>query len=121
GGHECVGGSGFAARAARTVLEPHERFDGHGYPAGLRGSAIAPDARVFAVVDAFDAMISDRVYRPRRSPDEALAEVVAQRGTQFDPSVVDAFVDAWADGLAACGWSARLRPRRRLSPAPRPP
>ena len=102
-GHQFLAGIAFLARAARTVLEHHERFDGNGYPAGLRGTAIAPDARVFAVVDAFDAMISDRVYRPRRSPDEALAEVVAQRGAQFDPAVVDAFVDAWPEVLAACG------------------
>lgn len=81
----------FLEGAACVVGQHHERWDGEGYPNGLRGEEIDLGARIFAVVDAFDAMISDRVYRRGRPYDEALAELEKCAGTQFDPLVIDAF------------------------------
>lgn len=71
----------------------HERWDGSGYPQGLSGEAIPFSARVFAVADVYDALTSDRSYRPAWSHDEALTYVRAQAGKQFDPRVVAAFFD----------------------------
>lgn len=85
------------------ILHHHERFDGavtgkhRGYPAGLKGDEIPLGARIIAVVDAFDAMTSDRVYRKGMPADEALAELRRHSGTQFDPQVVDAFERAVAE------------------------
>ncbi|HEY0461228.1 MAG TPA: HD domain-containing phosphohydrolase [Pyrinomonadaceae bacterium] len=81
----------FLESAARVVAQHHERWDGEGYPNGIRGEDIDIGARIFAVVDAFDAMISDRVYRKGRSYEEALKELELFAGTQFDPLVVEAF------------------------------
>lgn len=90
-GHEILGGIPFLEGASRIVAEHHECWDGSGYPFGLRGEEIAMGARILAVVDAFDAMISDRVYRKRCGYAEALAEIEKFAGTQFDPMVVEAF------------------------------
>jgi len=79
-------------RAGLYALHHHEQFDGSGYPAGLRGDRIPFGARLVAVVDAFDAMVSDRVYRKGLPMDEALGRLVAGAGTQFDPEVVTQFV-----------------------------
>ncbi len=76
---------------ADLVLHHHERWDGAGYPNGLRGESIPLGARIIFVADAYDAMISDRVYRPRRSADEAIDELKRCGGTQFDPGIVAAF------------------------------
>jgi diguanylate cyclase (GGDEF)-like protein/putative nucleotidyltransferase with HDIG domain len=76
---------------AEIVLHHHERWDGAGYPEGLRGDASPLGARIIFVVDAYDAMTSDRVYRVRLSHEEALAELRRCSGTQFDPLIVDAF------------------------------
>lgn len=81
----------FLEGAANVVGQHHERWDGEGYPNGLRGEEIDLGARIFAVVDAFDAMISDRVYRRGRPYEDALAELEKCAGTQFDPLVIDAF------------------------------
>jgi len=80
------------------VLFHHERWDGDGYPAGLRRRAIPLEARVLAVADAFDAMISPRPYRQSLTHEHALAEVERGAGTQFDPRVAELFVDVWAKG-----------------------
>jgi diguanylate cyclase (GGDEF)-like protein len=77
---------------ARLVRSSHERWDGDGYPDGLAGEQIPLGARIVAVCDAFDAMTSDRPYRSRVSADDAVAEIEACSGTQFDPRVVDAFL-----------------------------
>jgi len=79
--------------AARMVRQHHERFDGTGYPLGLKGSEICIGARVFAVVDAYDAMRSARVYRKPVSAGQAVEEVRRNSGTQFDPEVVKAFLN----------------------------
>lgn len=81
----------FLNMAAKVVLQHHEKWDGTGYPYGLRGEDIDLGARIFAVVDAFDAIISDRVYRKGSSYQEALSEIRKCSGTQFDPLVVEAF------------------------------
>jgi len=75
------------------VLYHHERWDGTGYPTGRSGEQIPLEARVLAVADAFDAMTSDRPYRRALSHDEALAEVARCSGTQFDPQIVEIFVE----------------------------
>jgi diguanylate cyclase (GGDEF)-like protein/putative nucleotidyltransferase with HDIG domain len=78
---------------ADVVLHHHERWDGAGYPDGKNGEEIPLGARIIFVADAFDAMTSDRVYRPKRSSEEALAELERCAGTQFDPSIVAAFAE----------------------------
>jgi diguanylate cyclase (GGDEF)-like protein/PAS domain S-box-containing protein len=78
-------------RAAKLVRSSHERFDGKGYPDGLTGAAIPLGARIIAVCDAYDAMISDRPYKERISPAEARAELRSCAGEQFDPQVVEVF------------------------------
>lgn len=79
--------------AAFIVKEHHERFDGTGYPYGLKGNEISLEAAIVAVVDSFDAMITNRVYRTALTIDEAIQEIVQGRGTQFHPVVVDAFLN----------------------------
>jgi HD-GYP domain-containing protein (c-di-GMP phosphodiesterase class II) len=79
------------AQAAALVRSSHERFDGKGYPDGLAGEDIPLGARVIAACDAFDAMICGRPYRAPMSIEVALAELRRAAGTQFDPTVVDAF------------------------------
>jgi response regulator RpfG family c-di-GMP phosphodiesterase len=81
----------FLEGAARIVAQHHERWDGEGYPFSLRGEDIDIGARIFAVVDAFDAMVSDRVYRKGCSYQDALEELERCAGTQFDPMIVEAF------------------------------
>ncbi len=75
------------------VKAHHERPDGHGYPLGLSGSALALEAQILAVADAYEAMTSDRAYRPSIGHDAARAELQRHAGTQFDPRVVKAFLD----------------------------
>jgi HD-GYP domain-containing protein (c-di-GMP phosphodiesterase class II) len=87
-----------ARHALPYVLFHHERWDGGGYPAGLRGRAIPFEARILAVADAFDAMISSRPYRLPLTHEHALAEVARCAGTQFDPRIAELFLDVWADG-----------------------
>ena len=82
----------FLKGAAQIVLHHHERWDGAGYPDGIAGEMIPLGARIFSVVDAFDAMTTDRPYRVAISCSAAYNEIVANRGKQFDPTVVDAFV-----------------------------
>jgi HD-GYP domain-containing protein (c-di-GMP phosphodiesterase class II) len=82
---------------ARLVRSSHERFDGSGYPDGLAGEDIPLGARIVAVCDAYEAMTSDRPYRPPMSPEEAIAELGACAGSQFDPAVVDAFLRTLAE------------------------
>ncbi len=75
-----------------AILYHHERYDGKGYPDGLKGSAIPLLARIIAVVEAYQAMVSPRPYRRRKSKEEALAEIKKESGHQFDPEVVEFFV-----------------------------
>jgi putative nucleotidyltransferase with HDIG domain len=77
----------------RIVRHHHERFDGAGYPDRLRGANIPAGARIVCVVDAYDAMTAGRSYSPARPAEDAVEELLRMRGTQFDPDVVDAFVE----------------------------
>lgn len=81
----------------RIARSHHERLDGDGFPDGLRGDAIPVEARIVAVVDAFDAMTTNRAYRPSRQPAEAMEELHRCAGLQFDPDVVAAFLKAFPD------------------------
>lgn len=75
-----------------AVLHHHERWDGTGYPDGLRGDQIPYLARILAIAEAYDAMIHPRPHRKRRTQEEAFAELRANAGTQFDPNLVEAFI-----------------------------
>jgi HD-GYP domain-containing protein (c-di-GMP phosphodiesterase class II) len=81
----------FLEGATPILLYHHERFDGAGYPFGLQSDGIPLAARIFSVVDAYDAMTSDRPYRKAMPHTEAMAEIAAGSGTQFDPAIVDTF------------------------------
>lgn len=81
------------------VLNHHERWDGKGYPHQLAGEAIPVEGRLLAIVDAFDAMTTARVYRAPMSMDAAIAEIRRCAGTQFDPALVPEFVRLYEDGL----------------------
>ena len=81
---------------AEIVLSHQERFDGSGYPRGLKGTEIGLCARIFAVADAYEAIRAGRPYAPARSPEKALQEILRGRGTQFDPDVVDTLVTCQA-------------------------
>jgi HD-GYP domain-containing protein (c-di-GMP phosphodiesterase class II) len=78
---------------AETVLCHHERYDGTGYPFGLSGTTVPLLSRVLAVADAYDAMTSDRPYRPAIDPAAARLELEFNAGSQFDPAVVQAMID----------------------------
>ena len=74
------------------ILHHHERFDGGGYPQGIKEGAIPEGARIIGVADAFDAMTSDRPYRRALTSDEAVGEMHRCSGSQFDPRIVEAFI-----------------------------
>ena len=100
----------FMGDAVDIVRSHHERWDGGGYPRGLRGEEIPLAARIFAIADSFDAMTSDRPYRSALEPEQAVDEIRRGSGTQFDPACVRAFEDLIArdDGFL-------LADRRRVS------
>jgi len=83
----------FLKDARLGVLQHHERFDGKGYPHGLAGEGIDLKARVIAIADAFDAMTSDRSYRDALSTERAIEQLIQNKGQQFDPQMVDIFVN----------------------------
>jgi hypothetical protein len=118
--HPAVGGRILAgtrtlAHLAPAVNAEHERFDGGGYPAGLRGQAIPLASRITFACDAYHAMTSDRPYRAALDPDAARGELRAGSGTQFDPEVVAALLHELDHGHAQAGPTrpARGRPRGR--------
>jgi putative nucleotidyltransferase with HDIG domain len=90
-GAEIVSGIEFLTEAAQVVRSHHERWDGSGYPDGLCGDEIPVAARVFAVADVFDALTTDRPYRPASTLAEARDIIRRESGSHFDPRVVDAF------------------------------
>src|SRR5580658_1834676 len=91
-GYQIVKKIPFLSDACEIVYSHQEHFDGRGYPRGLKGKEIPLGARIFSVADTLDAIISDRPYRKARSFSEARTEIVAWKGTQFDPDVVDVFM-----------------------------
>ena len=84
---------GFSERTLKAIAFHHERVDGKGYPFGLSGEDITIEAQIIAVADAFDAMTSNRSYRMAMSREEAIEELRANKATQFNPAVVDAFIE----------------------------
>lgn len=93
-GHEFARALQFLPPATLDVIRHHhERWDGAGYPARLRGDAIPLVARIFAVCDVYNALTSERPYKRAWSDAHARAEIAAGTGTQFDPSVVSAFLE----------------------------
>jgi putative two-component system response regulator len=89
--------------AGRIALTHHERFDGSGYPQGLRGEEIPIEGRIVAVADAFDALLSERHHRPAFTLEETAQLIVRRRGTQFDPEIADALLDNIDEALALRG------------------
>jgi putative nucleotidyltransferase with HDIG domain len=87
----------FLADAAEIILMHHERYDGGGYPRGLKGEEILPGARIFAVADTLDAITSDRPYRQAASFESAIDTIRSLSGSQFDPQVVNAFLNIRGD------------------------
>lgn len=77
----------------QAVYYHHERYDGHGYPDGLRGSDIPLAARIITLADAYDAMTTDRPYRQALTKEAAIREIIQCIETQFDPEIVSAFLD----------------------------
>jgi len=88
----CEGSSHYLGAAATVALHHHERYDGNGYPNGLSGEDIPLMARIVAVADVYDALVSHRPYRKAWSLQQAVDYLIAQKGGQFDPRCVDAFV-----------------------------
>jgi putative two-component system response regulator len=102
GANILAGSEATLLRVAEVIaLSHHERWDGHGYPNQLAGEQIPLPGRIVAVADAFDALTNDRPYRKALSIDASMQEIVAHRGTQFDPRIVDALRQAVASDLVA--------------------
>ena len=91
-GYDILKSSPFLQYASEIVYSHQEKFDGSGYPRGLRGEEICLGARIFAVVDAYDAMRMERSYSKILSAEKSVEEIKSKRGTQFDPAVVDVFL-----------------------------
>jgi len=91
-GHSMIKNIDFLSRASEVVLYHHEKYDGSGYPYGLKGKSIPLFARIFAVADAFDAMVAKRPYREAMSFEEGLQELKRCEGAHFDPDIVGAFL-----------------------------
>jgi putative nucleotidyltransferase with HDIG domain len=107
-GAEILDGVEFPYPVVPIVRHHHENWDGTGYPDGLSGESIPLGARILAIVDCFDALTSDRPYRPAMSHSEALAVLRDRRGTMYDPNIVDHFISLapWGDTPAASSASA---------------
>ena len=88
-GHRIALSSPYFSEIADLILKHHERWDGNGYPLGLAGKDIPAECRILAIVDAFDAMTSDRPYRKAMSKEEAIEEIKRCAGTQFDPELAE--------------------------------
>jgi putative nucleotidyltransferase with HDIG domain len=100
-----------------SVLHHHERWDGAGYPRGRARERIPLEARILTVADSFDAMTSTRPYRASKEVPDALEELHRCAGSQFDPELVGAFVEAWGEGeLDALVWQAHGSTRASTRP-----
>ena len=94
-GADIISQSDSLKHCIEPVLFHHERIDGKGYPHGLSGDDIPLIAKITCVVDSYDAMTTNRIYTPAKTPEEALAELKRCAGSQFDKEVVEAFADWW--------------------------
>ena len=104
-GHQILAGSesNLLRMAARIALTHHEQWDGSGYPQGLSGENIPIEGRIVAVADVFDALLSDRCYRPAMTVSEAVEIIERGRGTHFDPRIVDILLENLDEALALRG------------------
>jgi response regulator RpfG family c-di-GMP phosphodiesterase len=114
-GHQLLEGIDFLSEARVTVLHHHERWDGQGYPDGLARHDINLGARVFAVCDTLDAITSDRPYRKARPLQVAVEEIQRCSGSQFDPRVVDAFMQVGAQRCGRAIEIGHLQERQQLT------
>lgn len=96
-GASIIGSIEFLQKCSQTVLHHHERYEGGGYPHGLKGEEIPRTARLLAVVDAYDAMNSDRPYRKKLSENDILEEIERESGKQFDPAIARTFISLIKD------------------------
>ncbi|PLR80921.1 hypothetical protein CVD25_19685 [Bacillus canaveralius] len=87
----------FLKEAGKIVEQHHERYDGSGYPHGLKGDEISIEAAIIAVVDSYDAMTTERVYQKARTKEAALNELYQNRGTLYNPYIVDTFLELQKD------------------------
>jgi HD-GYP domain-containing protein (c-di-GMP phosphodiesterase class II) len=94
-GADIISQSDSLKHCLEPVLFHHERIDGKGYPHGLAGEDIPLIAKITCLVDAYDAMTTNRIYTPAKTPEEAMAELKRCAGTQFDNEVVEAFAEWW--------------------------
>ncbi|MGA2975268.1 MAG: HD domain-containing phosphohydrolase [Spirochaetia bacterium] len=108
-GHAMIRNIDFLGYATDVVLSHHERFDGTGYPHGLKQERIPLNARIFALMDTMDAMTSDRPYRAALPIAAVAAELEDKAGSQFDPEIVEAFLAAPASTWHTQGWMAPSR------------
>lgn len=99
-GRQFVSRVKFLQDAIPIVYCHHEHYDGQGYPQGLKGEEISIEARIFSIVDAYDAMTSDRPYQKAKSQAQALEELKRCAGTQFDPRLVDLFISMYTNSHA---------------------
>jgi putative two-component system response regulator len=97
-GEELLAGPEFYETARQIARHHHERWDGSGYPDGLAGAAIPRSARIVAVADVYDALVSPRVYKEAWRADEAAAYVLDHASLHFDPGMVEAFEAVWKRG-----------------------
>ncbi len=93
-----IAGIPYLSPAVPAIVSHHERWDGTGYPDGLKAGAIPGEARLLAVVDTFDAMTSDRPYHRAMDSTAAFNEITSRAGVQFDPAMVEAFRTCWEQG-----------------------
>ena len=97
---ETQGGSGVITVAIQIAGDHHEKWDGSGYPSGLKGEEISLPARIMALADVYDALMSKRIYKAGWRHEDIVSEIVSQRGAHFDPLVVDAFMMEKAEFLS---------------------
>ena len=109
---------GFAPEVLDLVLDHHERLDGGGYPRGLKGDCLGPATRVLTVCDVYDALVSDRVYRPAWSRERALGLLHEESGTAFDPKCVAALERVLARTADDPGWVATFAPPAAVAGVP---
>ena len=125
-GADILGSIQFPYPVVPIVRHHHESWDGSGYPDGLKGVAIPLGARVLSVVDCFDALTSDRPYRPRLSTDDAITVLLQRRGTMYDPLIVDKFIEAQrelsriAEMTESPEGMETIATKLRLTPEPKP-
>ena len=97
-GHEILSKMERFNKSSEAAYHHHERYDGRGYPEGLKGEEISLMSRIVAIADAFDAMNSNRVYRKALTKEIIKGEFIKNSGKQFDPNIVPTFLKIWDEG-----------------------